>query len=834
MTDPTIMVGFFMALTSYNTKEFPFSSIHFQKRCTFAIDIIFIYCFMKFFRTLLMLWLIPLCVSAQNKTQVLADFRWTLAEFQSALNFMVEEPDFIQQNIRNIADAFGSDEYFFYNSNKQPSFHEWLHGYYRTWQPDKAVVHTFNIREQSLAKMEPDRSEDHRWRFDADLSRTVGDGPEQKMLLSFIVQWGGEGHYAPILQIDGDLFFKHKPAPVITTDGLRLLLISSYDYIGPFQEWKEYKHVFEPTRIAVVRKNGKYGFIRNDNKVLVQPCYDEVGCKGTDVKSDNDQCTWSDGILLMSVKKDGKWGYVNTDGREVVPTQYDYVQHTMDADAKPVVVKQGFKYGYIDKDGNAVTSLKYQYAYEYFLDENVAKVNLNGKYGLINKQGKEILPIEYDEIGYFNNGRGYVLKDKKVGIVNENGEILVPLNYDALYSKTEKKYELGHGMTFWGPTAFLLKDGKYALVDREGRILSDFKYDKIYSVSSVGKHEVHLNGETVYLDRMGNEFTSKDQLEAKSDSIMARQGDLVAQFDYAVRLCGQKKYADAMPRLQKALDAKILSAAYYIGECYYYGYDIFNGNRYQNNRNVFYEKALEYYRLATQGEDYIKYSNYVGYVIKQNAMYSLGWMYEHGQGVSKNIIEAIQWYEKAGDFSDAKDRVTSLQKEYNNGHEYVDLGLSVKWATCNVGATSPENLGDRFRWGETEPGNIGNKKSSRTYKEKYPSSIGKYSLYNAANDKMGGEWRLPTVAEMNELMEKCTWERTLLNKTLCVKITGPNGNSIYIPGMDGTHDIHYWSANAFDKKEASYLCVNHLFDNLRKLIDTKYKYFGAYIRAVID
>ena len=106
----------------------------------------------------------------------------------------------------------------------------------------------------------------------------------------------------------------------------------------------------------------------------------------------------------------------------------------------------------------------------------------------------------------------------------------------------------------------------------------------------------------------------------------------------------------------------------------------------------------------------------------------------------------------------------------------IDLGLSVKWATCNVGAESPEDYGSYYASGETE--------------ENYNSSTGEYTnigsnisgtSYDVAHVKWGGSWRMPTVSEIQELCNKCSWEWTSVNGVNGQKVTGPNGNSIFLP-----------------------------------------------------
>ena len=93
-----------------------------------------------------------------------------------------------------------------------------------------------------------------------------------------------------------------------------------------------------------------------------------------------------------------------------------------------------------------------------------------------------------------------------------------------------------------------------------------------------------------------------------------------------------------------------------------------------------------------------------------------------------------------------------------NGHAYVDLGLSVKWATCNVGADSVHHYGGYYAWGET------------TTKEAYTSENYTYAENpevlpldrDAAAVNMGGEWRMPTSAEIQELIDGCEWSTTIL------------------------------------------------------------------------
>ena len=157
-----------------------------------------------------------------------------------------------------------------------------------------------------------------------------------------------------------------------------------------------------------------------------------------------------------------------------------------------------------------------------------------------------------------------------------------------------------------------------------------------------------------------------------------------------------------------------------------------------------------------------------------------------------------------------------------NGHEYVDLGLSVKWATCNVGANNPEDYGDYFAWGETTTKDTYNL-STYKYCNGSVFSLKKYntnSTYgtvdkktqlelsdDAARANWGDSWRMPTDAEWTELREQCTWTWTTQNGKNGYKVTSKsNGNSIFLPAAGYRYDSsltdagsngYYWSSSLY-------------------------------------
>ena len=171
-----------------------------------------------------------------------------------------------------------------------------------------------------------------------------------------------------------------------------------------------------------------------------------------------------------------------------------------------------------------------------------------------------------------------------------------------------------------------------------------------------------------------------------------------------------------------------------------------------------------------------------------------------------------------------------------NGYEYVDLGLpsGLKWATCNVGATKPEGYGNYYAWGETKTKVSYISSNSLNY-GKQMNDISGNSKYDVATANWGGNWRMPTKAELEELKNNCTWTYTIQNGAYGFKIKSKtNSNSIFLPVggpiVDGCNGGTYWSSTPYEygNLEAFYLnFVNHNPD-----IYSHYRYIGRPVRPV--
>ena len=172
----------------------------------------------------------------------------------------------------------------------------------------------------------------------------------------------------------------------------------------------------------------------------------------------------------------------------------------------------------------------------------------------------------------------------------------------------------------------------------------------------------------------------------------------------------------------------------------------------------------------------------------------------------------------------------------NNGHSYVDLGLSVKWASCNIGATDPWEAGDFFAWGETKS------KDTFTTDTYIHPEVEALTLSNdAAYTNWGGTWRMPTADEIQDLLDKCTWKyakypgSNVYGYKVTSRVEGFTQKYIFLPvtgykdgsNLCSTDAGYYWSANS-DKAYPEFLYCKSRTNELQNT----YPYYGYAVRAV--
>ena len=177
-----------------------------------------------------------------------------------------------------------------------------------------------------------------------------------------------------------------------------------------------------------------------------------------------------------------------------------------------------------------------------------------------------------------------------------------------------------------------------------------------------------------------------------------------------------------------------------------------------------------------------------------------------------------------------------------NGYKYIDLGLpsGLKWATCNVGAISPEDYGDYYAWGETETKSEYTSDNCSTYGVQM-NDISGNEQYDVSRKKWGGSWRMPTKAEIEELIENCNWTWTAQEGKKGHKVTGPNGSSIFLPaagcrrygsspGLAG-EDGYYWSSTPIESNNRAYYLDFDIADQSVGWYDRSY---GRSVRPVSE
>lgn len=200
-----------------------------------------------------------------------------------------------------------------------------------------------------------------------------------------------------------------------------------------------------------------------------------------------------------------------------------------------------------------------------------------------------------------------------------------------------------------------------------------------------------------------------------------------------------------------------------------------------------------------------------------------------------------------------------------NGHEWVDLGLSVKWATCNVGASSPSDYGSYFAWGETTPkseyswstlvysaddmGIDFTKYNADTQSDPDESYLHLELMDDAANANWGGGWRMPSKEEFAELEANCTLTWTTQDGISGYRVKSKkNGKSIFLPAAGGMEDDELVSVGAGGRYWSSTLDLSmpHYGKNLAfwksrplssagfNTVDSSFRYKGFSVRPVLE
>lgn len=220
-----------------------------------------------------------------------------------------------------------------------------------------------------------------------------------------------------------------------------------------------------------------------------------------------------------------------------------------------------------------------------------------------------------------------------------------------------------------------------------------------------------------------------------------------------------------------------------------------------------------------------------------------GWMV-----YKKDGTKAIYYYTEVDSI------VTFPASSAPSGAVAVDLGLpsGTKWANINIGASSPEDYGDYYAWGETE---TKSEYSWDTYMVTSSSACGTSSdpiyaaglsdiagsKYDVAHVAWGGIWKMPTSTQVDEILSKCTWTWTTQNGVNGYRVTGTNGNSIFLPAAgyrfgtslsDAGSGGRYWSSTRLASN--AYGASGLYFNSDRQYGSSGSRYYGRSVRPVAE
>lgn len=354
----------------------------------------------------------------------------------------------------------------------------------------------------------------------------------------------------------------------VSTDGKRMIE-PVYEQISDY--WQE--------GVLPVQKEGKWGFINREGKEVIAPQFaifwsvqDGMAAVGSDKYKEPNQLIDLAGKTLpmpdnvdsidnigegmVGVKVGDKYGYANTEGELVIEAKYDYISSFYEGFAEVGIDNLS---GIIDKTGREIIPLRYHYIMR-SQDGYFIPVDQESTMAVFNRKGEQVLPAEYTMIGeyeeessvefkLFIKGITIALKNEYWGVIDEQGKEILPFEYERLSL-------LDNG---W---LIAVKDGKEGVIDHQGKVIIPFEYESLS----------YAEGVFMMDKRLPDEQSIKNNATVRYSGILDSQGKelIPPQYDYVTPLPGAKNYTVYTKGSYRLFDAagKALSDATwdYIGE----------------------------------------------------------------------------------------------------------------------------------------------------------------------------------------------------------------------------------------------------------------------------
>ncbi len=224
----------------------------------------------------------------------------------------------------------------------------------------------------------------------------------------------------------------------------------------------------------IFQQDGKIGVLNQKGDILVNNIYNSVNY-------------FIDGIAIVSKKSEDStilYGYIDTTGREITKIIYDIAYDFYYDIARVGKIEEydeyypTYLYGYIDKTGKPITDIKYKYAEEFYSDNAVigdfdAETYIY-RYGMINKKGQEVIPVEYDQLKYLSEGLAMAYKDGKYGYINAKNQVIIDFKY--VYA-----YDFSEGLALVAEDTNEDAVYEYFYIDTKGNKISELTFDDGYS-----------------------------------------------------------------------------------------------------------------------------------------------------------------------------------------------------------------------------------------------------------------------------------------------------------------------------------------------------------------
>lgn len=251
-----------------------------------------------------------------------------------------------------------------------------------------------------------------------------------------------------------------------------------YSYIGDFSG--------DLARVCVGDSSSrKYGFIDRAGREVIPCKYDMAE-------------SFSDGLAKVEINDN--WGYINTVGDEIVPCKYRRLGNFSE-DLAPAMWPGDtwWDFGYIDKSGRVVFSCS---DYGGSFSDGLARIELSGKYGFIDRTGKQVVPCKYDHAWDFDHGLAVVSLNGKWGVIDSTGKEIVPCQYYTVVIMSGSLVEV------------CLDGDKYGVIDKTGREIVPCQYDSVSFNEDHSLVMTHLDsGDWSMFDRTGKTVASSEKYE---------------------------------------------------------------------------------------------------------------------------------------------------------------------------------------------------------------------------------------------------------------------------------------------------------------------------------